>query len=35
MLPDEREACARRDPHRIALFGHLHVHTSLSFDTAA
>jgi len=32
MLPDDREACADRDPLKRPLFGDLHVHTTLSFD---
>lgn len=34
-LPDEREACAERNPLRNPYFGDLHIHTKLSFDAAA
>ncbi len=30
---EKREACAERDPLRRPMFGDLHVHTSLSFDS--
>lgn len=29
-----RQSCARNEPHRVALFGDLHVHTALSSDAA-